>query len=158
MTRKIKAVKKEKGVVSNAYLLNAYHDLIVVKDQHTIDGKRLAIGDERTTDSKRLAVGESVVVRPGVKDPDTGDDIAGWQGRIVAIFDDDFTKGKELVQVQWDSITLRNISKKHIAWAEEEGLSWSEMNLWLEEVELAMARDTEKEVVAAIEEISYWAY
>lgn len=30
-------------------------------------------------------VGESVSVKPGVQDPDFGDDMSGWQGRVVEI-------------------------------------------------------------------------
>jgi len=37
--------------------------------------------------SRNWAIGESVVVKPGVTDPDTGRDIGGWQGRISAILD-----------------------------------------------------------------------
>lgn len=31
---------------------------------------------------RNLKVGDSVIVKPGVKDPDTGGDIGGWQGRV----------------------------------------------------------------------------
>ncbi len=37
--------------------------------------------------SRNWAIGESVVVKPGVTDPDTGRAIGGWQGRISAILD-----------------------------------------------------------------------
>jgi Calcium binding len=99
-------------------------------------------------DTKKWTIGESVVVKPGIADPDIGYDIAGWQGRIIAIFDEE-----EIVQIQWDSVTLQNMSEAHIAWSEEEGLSWSEMNLGLEDVEPATARDTEEEVAKTIDEI-----
>ena len=101
-------------------------------------------------DNKKWKIGESVVVKPGITDPDTGRDIAGWQGRVTNIFDD-----KEiLLLIHWDSVTLQNMSEAHIAWCEEEGLSWSEMNLGLEDVEPVTARDTEKEVTKAIDEIT----
>ncbi len=32
-----------------------------------------------------LAVGDCIAVRPGVKDPDYGRDIGGWQGRVTEI-------------------------------------------------------------------------
>ncbi len=35
--------------------------------------------------SRNWTIGESVVVKPGVTDPDTSRDIGGWQGRIGAI-------------------------------------------------------------------------
>ena len=99
-------------------------------------------------ESKNWTIGESVVVKPDVTDPDTGGDIGGWHGRITAIFDEE-----EIVTIQWDSLTLKSIPPAHIAWSEEEGLSWSEMNLAPEEVEPAAARDTEDDVAATIAEI-----
>ena len=49
-------------------------------------------------------IGESVVVKPGVTDPDTGRAIGGWQGRISAILD-----GAEILTIRWDSLTLRSM-------------------------------------------------
>ena len=106
--------------------------------------------------SRNWAIGESIVVKPGVTDPDTGRDIGGWQGRISAILDE-----AEILTIQWDSLTLKSISPAHIAWSEEEGLSWSEMNLSPEEVEPAAARDTEDDVAAATAELesqTSWLY
>jgi hypothetical protein len=106
--------------------------------------------------SRNWAIGESVVVNPGVTDPDTGRDIGGWQGRISAIFDEE-----EILTIRWDSLTLKSIPPAHIAWSEEEGLSWSEMNLLLDEVQPAAARDTEDDVTVAIAEIesqTSWLY
>jgi len=106
--------------------------------------------------SRNWAIGESVVVKPGVTDPDTGRDIGGWQGRISAILDE-----AEILTIQWDSLTLKSIPPAHIAWSEEEGLSWSEMNLSLDEVEPAAARDTEDDVAAAVAELesqTSWLY
>ena len=38
--------------------------------------------------SSNWAIGESVVVKAGVTDPDTGRALGGWQGRISAILDE----------------------------------------------------------------------
>ena len=106
--------------------------------------------------SRNWAIGESVVVKPGVTDPDTGRDIGVWQGRISAILDE-----AEILTIQWDSLTLKSIPPAHIAWSEEEGLSWSEMNLSPEEVESVAARDTEDDVAAATAELesqTSWLY
>lgn len=107
-------------------------------------------------ESRNWAIDESVVVKTGVTDPDTGNDIGGWQGRISAIFDAEGT-----LTIQWDSLTLKNMPPAHIAWAEEEGLSWSEMNLSSEEVELTAARDTKEDVaetIAELESQTSWLY
>jgi hypothetical protein len=106
--------------------------------------------------TRNWAIGESIVVKPGVTDLDMGRDLGGWQGRISAIFDEE-----EIVTVQWDSLTLKSIPPVHIAWCEEEGLSWSEMNLSPEEVEPATARDTQDDVAATIAQIesqTSWLY
>jgi hypothetical protein len=107
-------------------------------------------------ENRNWAIGDSAVVKPGVTDPDTGNDISGWQGHIGAIYDKEMT-----VEIQWDSLTLKNMSPEHIAWCEEEGLSWTEMNLSTDEVEPVAARDTEKDVAATIKEIEFqssWLY
>jgi hypothetical protein len=106
--------------------------------------------------SRHWNIGESVVVKPGVTDPDTGRAIGGWQGRISVILD-----GAEILTIRWDSLTLRSMPPALLAWSEEEGLSWSEMNLSSDEVELAAARDTEADVVAATAELASqtsWLY
>jgi hypothetical protein len=106
--------------------------------------------------SSNWAIGESVVVKSGVTDPDTGRDIGGWQGRISAILDE-----AEILTIRWDSLTLRSMPQALLAWSEEEGLSWSEMNLSPEEVEPAAARDTEDDVAMATAELesqTSWLY
>ncbi len=60
-----------------------------------------------------------------------------------------------------DSLTLRSMPPALLAWSEEEGLSWSEMNLSPEEVESAAARDGEDDVAAVIAELvsqTSWLY
>src|SRR5260370_198506 len=106
--------------------------------------------------SSNWTIGESVVVKPGVTDPDTYRDSGGWQVCISAIIDEE-----DIRTIQWDSLTLKSIPQAHIAWSEEEGLSWSEMNLLPEEVEPALARDTEDDVAATIAELesqTSWLY
>ncbi|GER86512.1 hypothetical protein KDW_06740 [Dictyobacter vulcani] len=88
-------------------------------------------------------------MKSGVADPDTGNDIGGWQGRISAIFEEE-----ETLTIQWDSVTLKKIPPEHIAWCEEEGLSWSEMNLSLVEVEPGAVRDNPGDVTATIAKIA----
>src|SRR5258708_22797615 len=102
------------------------------------------------------AIGESVVVKPGVSDPDTGRDIGGWQGRISTIFEEEGT-----VMIHWDRLTLESMPFAHIAWCEEESLDWSAMNLAYGEVLPATARDTEEEVVQTrteLESQTNWLY
>ncbi len=55
-------------------------------DTSEYDGRvRACLNMGRTMKSRNWTIGESVVVKPGVTDPDTGRDIGGWQGRIGVI-------------------------------------------------------------------------
>src|SRR5260370_31429826 len=63
--------------------------------------------------------------------------------------------------IQGDRQTLEDMALPHIGWCEEEGMSWSEMNLSNHEVEPATARDTEDDVartIAEIESRSSWLH
>lgn len=109
-------------------------------------------------ENKKWTIGDSVVVKPGVTDPDMGGDLCGWQGRITAIHEDE---DPVIVEIHWDSLTLKSISLEQIAGCEEEGLSWLEMNLYATELVPAVARDTEADVAATIaqlEPLYNWLY
>jgi hypothetical protein len=112
--------------------------------------------ERKDMEKQAWTIGESVVVKPGVSDPDTGRDIGGWQGRISDLFEEEGT-----VMIHWDRLTLERMPLAHIAWCEEESLDWSAMTLAAEEVVPATARDTEEEVVQArrtIESQTNWLY
>jgi hypothetical protein len=104
-------------------------------------------------------VGDSVITKSSVEDPDFGGDIGGWQGRVTAMRADE--KGVPMLDLQWDSQTLRQIPGAAIEHCEEKGLDWSKMVLYADEVEPALARDKPSDVEQAIGEISSqyaWAY
>ena len=97
-------------------------------------------------ESDQWAIGDAVVVKAGVKAPDTGDDIGGWQGRISAI-----QAGEPpILTIHWDSVTLKSLPAAFIEYSVEEGLSWTGMNLEPQEVSHTHARNTLKEMAAAI--------
>lgn len=88
-------------------------------------------------------VGDCVKVKEGLLDPDFDVDIGGWQGRITMI--DEFEE-ETIVVVQWDSVTLQNMSAALVEQCDEEGFDWSEISLQVDEVEPAVCRDDEHEV------------
>ncbi len=100
-----------------------------------------------------LRIGDSVVVNQGVKDPDSKKDIGGRFGRIFGLSDDD------IVTIQWDIITLRNLPSQEIEKFEKKGMDWSEINLEKNEITKAKPRDTiedaEKEK-DRLESMYYW--
>jgi hypothetical protein len=99
-----------------------------------------------------LAVGDCIIVRPGVKDPDYGRDIGGWQGRVTEI--ESYKDEKVTIMFQWDSLSLKAMPASMIRHCEENGLDWTTMGLYAEEVERAEPRDTQEDVDAIIQELS----
>ena len=88
----------------------------------------------------RLDIGDSVVVKPGVIDPDLDNNIGGWQGRVIEADDGDS------VFIRWDSITLQKIGLDLAIQCENENLDWAFMTLDMAEIQKAASRDTEKDV------------
>lgn len=104
----------------------------------------------------KLQLGDVVVVKPNVEDPDLNINIGGWQGRVSEISEED-----NLVCIDWDSLTLKQMSDEIIDQCEEEGLDWSRMYLSLDEVQPTSARDSEdevEEVVEFFESKHSWSY
>ena len=103
--------------------------------------------------------GESIRVKQGISDPDYPTiDISGWQGRIVE-FDGEDEDG-ELYIIAWDSISLRNMDSEVILDAIEEGIDYSLITLYANDLEKASPRDKEKDVetaLAEIEEEFFWS-
>ncbi len=93
-------------------------------------------------------VGEAVVVKPGIKEEDTGLDMSGWQGRISEVDEEN-----EIIVVDWDSITLRQMPASYIELCEEEGFGWTQYYLVPGDIQSAAARDTPRDVKQAIEEL-----
>jgi len=101
-------------------------------------------------------VGDSVAVKAGITEEDTKIDMSGWQGRVVEID----TK-ENIVVVDWDSITLRQLPASYIRLCEEEGYGWTQYYLLPSDVEAVTVRDSQADVAAAIEELSVdhdWDY
>jgi hypothetical protein len=99
-----------------------------------------------------LNIGDCIVVKPGLKDPDYGIDIGGWQGRVTEIAS--YQPGQVTIMFQWDSLSLKRMPASAIHRSEEKGLDWTTMGLYPEEVEQAEPRDTQADVDALIEELS----
>src|SRR5262245_16211909 len=102
------------------------------------------------SDQRNWKEGDSVIVKPGMKDPDTDTNISSWQGRISDISEDD---GETIVSILWDSVTLKKMPRSMIEYCEDEGLDWREMRLGVSDVKSTSPRDAEEEVEEAIEEI-----
>jgi hypothetical protein len=106
--------------------------------------------------------GDSVIVKEGVKGPDSDEfEIGGWQGRVIDI-DNISEKNNTLITVEWDSITLKQMdTTDFIAQSEKDGLGWDTMTLDNSELEKSTHRETKKNVIKTQKEISnkyHWAW
>jgi len=102
---------------------------------------------------EKIKIGDSVVVKDGLMCPDMESlSIAGWQGRVLEISDED--EEGIFVEIEWDSITLRALPEDYIRDSEEKGLGWTRMCLLIDDVKLAKPRDTEDNVESVVEELS----
>lgn len=111
--------------------------------------KTQPISQNPTTD---LKVGDCIRVKPGIKDPSYGFDIGDWQGRVTAI--ETYQPPQLTIVFQWDSLSLKRMPASAIRRSEEDGLDWTSMGLYLEEVEKAEPRDTQTDVDEIVEELS----
>ena len=80
-----------------------------------------------------LKLKDSVVIKSGVRDPDLDISIEGWQGRISDI-------NEELVCIDWDSVTLKNMEASIITRCEQDGLDWTKIYLLADDVALKQPR------------------
>ncbi len=104
-----------------------------------------------------FGLSDSVRVKEGITDPDSGLDMSGWQGRVVEIGEDN--EGEPLILVAWDSHTFRNMPAWYLEDSEIKGFDWREFFLGAGDIEPAERRDTSEDVDRVVEEIEpqlYW--
>jgi hypothetical protein len=108
------------------------------------------MGKAKNQHQLNLKIGDSVTVKPGTKDPDTGGDLSGWRGCIIEFGEDE---GRTTVCIEWDSATLKSMPRSAVEHCERAKLDWRSMYLYATEVEPAVARDTERDVEEAVAEM-----
>ena len=102
---------------------------------------RIAQTKNKRSPKLGLQIGDAVAVNPGVKDPDYGDDLNGWQGNIIEITEDD--RDEPLLLISWDTQTIASIPEETIKRSIQEGMDWTEMYLLEDEVTPAEERDAD---------------
>ncbi|MBF0538903.1 MAG: hypothetical protein HQL03_11715 [Nitrospirae bacterium] len=124
-----------------------------------VDKKELKRGKTKDRSAKKddIKVGDCVKVKKGVSDPDFADSsIEGWHGRIIDFVktdDSEVDKDNPVIDIEWDSITLRGMTDDYIDKCEEDDLDCLSMYLRLCDVERVKPRDTAYDVKEAQEEI-----
>lgn len=107
-----------------------------------------------------LEIGDNVIVRQGIKAPDSEEvEIGGWQGRIIKV-DKEISKDNILITIEWDSLTLEQLPSKFIQESEIKGFDWKIMNLCESDLNKTVPRDKAnkvKKIQRKISENYYWA-
>ena len=93
-----------------------------------------------------MKIGCSVKVKPNLMDPDfEAISLGGFQGRVFNIRPQN--NGTTVIDIRWDSITLQHMPRSHLKSCYQEGLDWSEMTLYPDDIEITTARDAEQDVM-----------
>ena len=87
--------------------------------------------------------GDKVIVKEGVGDPDFGTIIEGWTGEITEVESD--TESPINYRIEWDYLTIKEMSEQHIDICDKENLDHTCMYLSGDDIELQPVNvDTEK--------------
>lgn len=84
--------------------------------------------------------GDSVRIKSGVTDIESGVALQGWQGRILELFEDD--DGNLLSYIRWDSQTIEKMPLDFINYCLKKDLEWLEIVIGIENIEPAEPRDS----------------
>ena len=97
-------------------------------------------------------MGTAVRVKPGGVAPRLDQEIGDWRGRILG-YEEDPSSGQQQINIQWDSLTLRNMPRTYIERCRKQRVSWQEITLPVNQVSRAGLRDREQDVAEAVEAI-----
>ena len=100
---------------------------------------------------KKFEIGDSVQLKKGVIEPyQRIFDLSGWQGRIIKTFNEECMEcghKQRYVIVEYDSITLRQMTDEYILSMINEGIDIANSEHLIKDVVPVSPRDTEKETL-----------
>jgi len=94
-----------------------------------------------------MKVGDSIKIKTGNIDPDTGIKLDGFMGRIKEYL------ASNLVNIEWDSISLQKLPDSYIRSAINDGCEYAAYNIGLEDIELYQARDKPADVLKTLRQL-----
>jgi hypothetical protein len=102
-------------------------------------------------------IGDSVKMKKGHKIPfNKTQKVDGWQGRIIKIFDEACLccgHKKRYFTVEFDSITLRQMTEEHINMLLDDGDNFAHEEFLIHEITVVEPRDTIEETKAVRQEL-----
>ena len=106
-----------------------------------------------TMSNMEFDIGDKIVVKDGVLDPDFGTSIEGWTGKISEV--DENADPQIICRIEWDDMTLKEMSKHHIDTCDRDNLDHTCMYLSGNEIEL-QPEDSNEEKRKFLELLNKW--
>lgn len=94
-----------------------------------------------------MKIGDSIKIKIGNIDPDTGMKLDGFVGRLKEYL------ASNLVNIEWDSVSLQNLSDAYIRSAIKGGCDYLSYNIEPKDLEICKARDTPADVIKMVKEL-----
>jgi hypothetical protein len=97
---------------------------------------------------------DCLIAKEGIIDESTNTDLSGWQGRVIKEADE-----SGLLELEWDSITLKAMPKSYIIKSEEGGYDYCNYNIFETDILPTSSRDNQKDVKKMqdkLEDEYYW--
>jgi hypothetical protein len=132
-------------------------------NQNTVLPNNAHILPVQESNKHLVKIGDSIRVKKGTKDPDYPEKlIEDYEGRVIEVYEE-ILEGNDapdvMIDIAWDSITLKSLDRDYVIALEKEGFDWSEMALALSDVDIVTPRDTEKDTENAykiVQKDTYW--
>lgn len=102
-----------------------------------------------------ITIGQTIQVKPGTLDEDTGVPLAGWSGRVIALYPE-----YDTLDIEWDSLTLLHLPDHYIRHSLDEGYDYLQYIIEQVNVEVINPKDTLEQVQEIREELEarYYDY
>jgi len=101
----------------------------------------------------KIKIGDSVKIKQGISDVDENISLSDWQGRVIEIVEEYDDHRIALINIEWDSITLKQMPEKFIINSEISGCDWTSYNIEVCDIELAKERDRISDVEKIIDKL-----
>jgi hypothetical protein len=141
--------KKKEDLARKAENKNKMIRIRLATEEEIIENRKFV----KRANIHNFTIGSSVRFKPGFREYHFDRfDMGGWEGRIIEIFDSknpDGSEGEIHVDLDFDSITLRQLPVKFIEMCMEEFIDFRGIDTWVYHLEAAKPRDTKEEVIAA---------
>ncbi len=96
---------------------------------------------QESQQSSAIQPGDSVRIRTGVIEPETGTDLSGWEGRVIEMATDP-DSGTLVAWVEWDSLTLNQLTPGLIRRLQDADADWVGQAMEVRDLQAAQPRDT----------------